>query len=115
MEEDKLRKKELNKLRRIFKGIEKNKKDLVEQLMENAAFMAVELKKLQEHIAEHGCTEEYQNGENQRGKKKSSEVEVYNTMIKNYTTIIKQLTELLPKGIGSEADELLEFIGGGKR
>lgn len=115
MEEDKLRNKELRKLRRIFKNVEKDKKDLVEQLIENAAFIAVELKKLQEHIAEHGCTEEYQNGANQKGKKKSSEVEVYNTMIKNYTAIIKQLTDLLPAGEGTGADALLEFIGGGKR
>ena len=38
----------------------------------------------------------YQNGANQWGKKKSAEADVYNTMIKNYTAIIKTLTDMAP-------------------
>lgn len=104
---------ELRKLKKIFASIEKNKQDVAIGLIESAAFMRVELQKLEEHIAEHGCTEEYQNGANQFGKKKSSEVEVYNVMIKNYASIIKQLNDLLPDG-ESGADQLLDFIGGKK-
>ena len=101
--------KELRKLEKIFKDIEPTKKKVVEKLITNAAFMAVELDKLQEIIAENGCTEEYQNGANQSGKKKSSEVEVYNTMIKNYTAVIRQLLELLPE-TSKSSDELMEFL-----
>ncbi len=101
---------ELKKLKRIFKNIDKQRKDIVEHLIVNAAFMAVQLEELQEHIEEYGCTEEYRNGENQYGKKKSSEVEVYNVMVKNYTTVIKQLLELLPASTKAEKDELLEFL-----
>lgn len=104
---------ELKKLREIFKDIEEKKRKTVEPLIENAAFMTVELRKLQKYIEQNGCTETYQNGENQKGKKKSSEVEVYNTMIKNFTAIIKQLTDLLPEGEDTK-DELLNFIGGKK-
>lgn len=104
---------ELKKLKKIFGNIEENKRKTVEPLIENAAFMTVELEKLQKYIAENGCTETYQNGENQKGKKKSSEVDVYNTMIKNFTAIIKQLTELLPEG-ENKKDELFDFIGGEK-
>ena len=53
-----------------------------------------ELKKI---INEKGYTEEYQNGQNQKGIKKCSEVEIYNTIIKNYMSCIRQLTDLLPK------------------
>lgn len=100
---------ELERLREIFKDIDEDKKGIVERLIENAAFMSEELTKLQDYIREHGCTEEYQNGANQFGKKKSSEVEVYNTMIKNYASIIKQLIDLLPTRTAA-ADELLTFI-----
>ena len=64
--------------------------------MDEAAFMAASLYELRKIINEKGYTEEYQNGANQKGIKKCS-VEIYNTMIKNYSAIIKQLTDLLPK------------------
>ena len=69
----------------------------MESLVDEAAFMAASLYELRKIINEKGYTEEYQNGANQKGIKKCSEVEIYNTMIKNYSAIIKQHTDLLPK------------------
>lgn len=106
--------KELKKLKKIFKDIEPAKQQTVEKLISNAAFMAESLDELQAIIREKGFTEEYQNGANQSGVKKCSEVEIYNTMIKNYSSIIKQLVDLLPGDAGSGGDELLDFIGGRK-
>ncbi len=60
-------------------------------------FMSITLADLQKKINEEGVVSEYQNGENQFGTKKSPEVEIYNIMIKNYMTAIKQLTDLLSK------------------
>lgn len=100
---------EIRKLKKIFADIGEDNKKIVERLIENAAFMAEELSKLQEYISEHGCTEEYKNGANQFGKKKSSEVEVYNTMIKNYSSIIKQLCDLKPES-QDKTDELFDFL-----
>ena len=105
-------KKELNKLKKIFKDIEPSKQKTVEKLISNAAFMAASLDELQQIIREKGFTEEYQNGANQYGVKKCSEVEIYNTMIKNYTSVVKQLVDLLPNGAGSGGDELIDFISG---
>ena len=105
---------ELRRLEKIFKDIRADRKETVKKLIENAAFMEIQLSVLQKQIAENGVTSEYQNGENQWGTKKSPEVEIYNTMVKNYTAVIKQLLELLPEGEGNEEDELLSFIGGGK-
>ena len=112
MGEVKKKSKELNKLKKIFKDIEPNKRQTVEKLIENAAFMAESLTALQEVIRQKGFVEEYQNGANQYGVKKCSEVEIYNTMIKNYSSIIKQLVDLLPDGTKSSGDELLDFISG---
>ncbi len=99
---------EKNKLNRMFKEIEEKKKKTVEKLVINAAFMAISLEDLQKIINEKGYTEEYQNGANQRGVKKCSEVEIYNTMIKNYSSVIKQLTDLLPKDTTKVVDDGFE-------
>ena len=94
----------------MFKNIDKNKKDLVLDLIYNAAFMAVKLEDLSKYIKENGVKEEYQNGENQFGYKESIEMKTYNTMIKNYTNIIKQLTDLLPvEEQGKVEDEFDKF------
>ena len=115
MGEVKKRSKELNKLKKIFKDIEPNKQKVVEKLISNAAFMAESLEQLQEIINEKGFTEEYHNGANQSGVKKCSEVEIYNTMIKNYSSVIKQLVDLLPEEAKGGGDELLDFISGRSR
>ena len=103
--------KEIKKLKKIFKNINKNKMNVVNKLIESAAFMAVELKKLEDHISENGVTEEYYNGKNQSGIKTSSEVTVYNTMIKNYSAIIKQLCDLSPEATSMPAtgNEVMNF------
>ena len=102
------------RLEKIFKDIRPDKKGIAEKLIENAAFMESQLSSLQKEIKEKGPVSEYQNGENQWGTKKSPEVDVYNTMIKNYTAVVKQLLELLPEGDGNSKDELMDFINRSK-
>ena len=60
-------KKEIARLKRVFKDLDKNKLQTVESLIKNAAFMAVSLEELQEIINAEGYVVEYQNGENQKG------------------------------------------------
>lgn len=89
-------KREKNRLRAVFRDLDKNKLKAVEKLIETAAFMAVSLEELQKQINDEGFTSEYQNGENQFGTKKSPAVEIHLAMTKNFTTAIKQLAELAP-------------------
>ena len=112
MPEVKKKSKELTKLKKIFADISPDKQQIVEKLISNAAFMAESLEELQEIIRIKGFVEEYQNGANQYGVKKCSEVDIYNTMIKNYSSVIKQLLDLLPDGSSNGGDELLDFLGG---
>ena len=105
MEKEELIKKEINRLKKIFKDISKDRKDSIVSLIDKAAFMSITLQELQNTMNKDGVICEYQNGANQWGTKKSPEVEVYNTMIKNYSTIIKQLTDLLPKDIPKIEDD----------
>ena len=105
-------KKELTKLKKLFKDLDGDTMETVISLIRNAAFMIVTLEDLQETINIIGCVSEYQNGENQFGTKKSPEVEIYNTMIKNHMSIIKQLSDLLPKappaGVGDDFENFIE-------
>lgn len=108
--QDKAVKKEIARLKKIFKTMPQDKAGLVSSLIGNAAFMSVTLGILQETINREGVISTYQNGENQWGTKKSPEVEVYNTMIKNYMSAVKQLCDLLPEGGSAKADELMNFV-----
>nr|DAT54025.1 MAG TPA: hypothetical protein [Caudoviricetes sp.] len=101
-------KKEIRRLKRIYKKMDPDVKKATQSLIENAAFMAVTLEDLQEIINKEGVISEYQNGANQWGTKKSPEVEVYNTMVKNHMAIIRQLTDLLPKEEAKEVDDGFE-------
>ena len=115
MTKDEIVKKEKSKFSAICREVEKDKRKAMETLVDEAAFMGASLFELRKKINKKGYTEEYQNGANQKGVKKSSEVEVYNTMIKNYTAVIKQIMEIAgkkeanAKGKG-DSDEFFAFL-----
>lgn len=88
---------EMKRLNDVFKDLSDGSKKSAKSMIQNAAFMAVTLEDLQNHINEHGVTETYQNGANQHGTKKSSEVEVHVSMTKNHTMVMRALFDLLPK------------------
>lgn len=111
-----VRKKDLGRFVSTFSAASPERRDLCLQLILNAVFMEEQLTKLQVEIRANGVVSEYKNGENQYGIRKSPEVDVYNTMIKNYTSVIKQLGDLLPEA-PPPADELTQFLktrGGAK-
>lgn len=104
-DKDSVIKAERLKLDGIYSKLEINTKKSVSSLIDEAAFMAASLYELRQIINEKGYTEEYQNGENQKGIKKCSEVEIYIQLSKNYMSIIKQLTDLLPKAEKEKPEE----------
>ncbi len=109
-------KKEFLRLKRIFKDIPKDVMDTHISLLENAAFMTITLQDLQRTITDKGVISEYQNGENQWGTKKSPEVEIYNTMVKNHASIIKQIAENLPEQSSKDvAEDIMKFAFSGKK
>lgn len=111
---DEIVKSEKRKLAGIYSKYDQKTKKSVDSLIEEAAFMSASLYELRKKINEKGYTEEYQNGANQKGVKKCSEVEIYNTMVKNYMAAIKQLTDLLPKQpeTGKTSDGFEDFVNG---
>lgn len=86
---------EYKRLMTIFKDVPKGKLALARKLISRAAFLAVTIDRLERDIAINGYEDEYQNGEFQRGKKKSAAAELHVSYTKNLMAVTKQLHELL--------------------
>lgn len=109
-------KQQKNKFNKIFKQLDKDTFSLVQNLINELAFMSVTLEENRQHIEEYGVKELYMNGKGQFGYKESVESKNYNAMIKNYTNVVKQLVDFLPKEEKKGAGEdLLKFIASGRK
>ena len=105
-----------NRFNKLFKQLDKSTLSLVQNLINELAFMSVTLEENRQHIEEFGVKEMYMNGKGQFGYKESVESKNYNAMIKNYTNVVKQLVEFLPKEAKKTAGEdLLKFIASGNK
>lgn len=114
-ERDNRIKKEKKRLNKIFANVEEDKRDTVDGLIQNAAFQYVMLSELSMIIKRDGYVEEYKNGANQCGLKKSAAVESYDKCLNTYSKIVGQLCNLLPEGTeNTPGAELMSFIGKGK-
>lgn len=101
-------KREKERLNKIFADLEPNKLDTCRALIERAAYITVSLEDLEDQLNETGWVEEYQNGENQYGIKKSAAADVHISLTKNLTTITKQLLDLVPPARkSSKLEELM--------
>lgn len=98
---------ELARISRSFANVDDNKRSIVAPLLQNAAFMKVTLEDLQKTINEEGATDSYKNGANQFGVKQSATLQAYNSLVKNFTTIMKTLAQLVPES--EEEDGLDKF------
>lgn len=99
---------EKNKMLNIFKDLDDNTKKIATPLIENASYMKVELAHLKKYNIKNGIKEFYMNGKGQFGYKESVESKTYNTMIKNYIAVIKQLNDILPKDKTINSDDDFE-------
>lgn len=99
------------------KAIDDDKLNIALDLIRDIAYMTISTNILKAEVDEYGMTEEYQNGANQRGRKKSASFEAYLNMTKQKSALIKQLTDLLPAdeynptgNPETEADEFEDFL-----
>lgn len=102
---DEKRKLEEEKLWKALRELSEDRKKVVEKTVIDAAFKAILLDDLHEVIQAEGVVEEYQNGQNQTGRKVSSNVQVYNSIEKSYQNQIKILLDALPKETVIEVDD----------
>lgn len=87
---------EKKRLQELFKDLDPNKLKTCQALIDRAAFITISLQDLEEQLNVTGWVEEYQNGENQSGRKKAAAADVHISLTKNLNAIIKQLLDLVP-------------------
>lgn len=109
----KVSKKQLGRFASIYDGGSPEQKTKGLHLILNLVFMEEQLSQLQGEIREKGVVSEYKNGENQWGTRKSPEVDVYNALLKNYISGIKQLNEIFGESVSPE-DDLTKFLKQGR-
>lgn len=90
--------KEDKRLRKIYKDIDKDKQALIDGLISRAAYMRITLEDYEKDIMQNGYFEMFTQSEKTDPYERERPVaRLYNTMNKNYQSIIKQLSDLLPK------------------
>lgn len=94
---------EIERISKLFDNLAPEQKELARPLIENAGFLSYTLNELRKEITDFGIKEEYQNGLNQSGYKDSVAVKTYNSMMRTYMIVIKQLSDMLPN---SNKDDL---------
>lgn len=116
LDKEKRIKKEITRLKKIFKDLDEDRKALAENLIKDAAFLSVTMEDLQESINIHGTMTEYKNGENQYGWKPNPDSQSYISYSQKHTQCTKLLNDLLPKSTNIKVDavddmDLRGFIG----
>lgn len=103
-EEKELKQTKINELEQLFKDTSMEKQTLVTSLIEQYAFMYVQLKKMNEIIEKEGPVEKFKQGKQQFMREQPA-LKSYNTTMKTYNATTKQLSEFLPPGKQVQKDD----------
>lgn len=99
-------KKEKARLNKIYTDISKENKGIIEGLINRAAFMRVTLEDMEIDLDTGGFVEMFSQSEKTDPYERERPVaRLYNTMNKNYQSIIKQMSDLIPKDRVVEKDD----------
>lgn len=107
-------KKEISRLRRIFKQMPKDSLDMVEGLIIEAADLRIRLEDIREDLDINGYDEMFSQSETQKPyERERPQARRYIAMNKSYQSIMKQLGDYIPKKIDSpDPDDGFEaFLG----
>lgn len=106
---------DLKELKSVFESTNDNKSKLALSLLDKVTFMEETLQKLQERIKEQGVVTEMCQGKYNIDRANPA-LQAYNVTIKNYTSAIKQIADLLPDGnIKVEGEDIFNFIASDKK
>ena len=90
--------KETKRLNSIYAKIGKKEKQIIDGLVKRAAYMRITLEDMELDLIENGFTEMFTQSEKTDPYERERPVaRLYNTLNKNYQTIIKQLTDFIER------------------
>lgn len=106
---------DINDLRQVFEKLNNNKSKLALSLLDKASFMNKTLIDLETKVNKDGVVTTMCQGSYEI-ERENPALRAYNTTIKNYTSVIKQIVDLLPENENKQVGEdLLKFIASGKK
>lgn len=106
---------DIKELKEVFEKVNNNKSKLALNLLDKADFMNKTLIDLEKKVNEDGVVTTMSQGSYEIDRENPA-LKAYNTTIKNYTSIIKQIVDLLPENEDKQVGEdLLKFIASGKK
>lgn len=104
---------ERTRLTRHYRKAAKPKKDLAAGLIDQAAFMRVQLEELNADLLANGWTETFTQKGMEPCQRARPQGQAYQSMNANYQKIIKELDALLPDAAASELDDGFDnFVSG---
>src|SRR5690554_3667787 len=97
---------EYERLKALFSSVDSSKSELVDNLINEAAFMRIELDNLKHQIKKYGAIQISSKG-NQR---QTEAAKYYTKLVNSYGTVIKTLNAIMGKNVMDEDDELDKFM-----
>ena len=103
---------EIDRLHNIFGAIPDRKRHVIEGLIRRSAYMRATLEDYEADLDEGGYVELFSQSDKQEPYERERPVaRLYNTMIRNYQNLMKQLSDLLPDEVKIDIkDEISEFL-----
>ncbi|HGM1397334.1 hypothetical protein QQO84_15020 [Clostridioides difficile] len=114
LEKEKKIKQEVSRLKKNYKDLEKEKVKILDGLVNEAAFLKISLEETREILTKEGLTEIFKQGK-QEFERERLQVKIYLNFMKLYSSVMKQLIDIIPSNTKQEEeDELIEFIKKGR-
>ncbi|GBF73221.1 hypothetical protein PA598K_01506 [Paenibacillus sp. 598K] len=89
---------EEKRLRKVYEKMPRNQMDIADGLIRRAAFMRVTLEGFEDDLGDKGSVEMFSQSDKAAPYERERPVaRLYNAMNKNYQSIIKQLSDMMPK------------------
>ena len=97
---------EYKRLKSLFSLVDESKKELVDNMIYQAAFMKVELDKLQGQITKYGAVQISSKG----AQRQTEAAKYYTKLVNSYGTVIKTLNTILGTQVDDGDDAFDEFL-----
>lgn len=108
---DKRIEQEIAKLRSIYQDIDGDQFKTVEELINRAGYILATLQDYERDIDENGYVEMFSQSASQTPyERERPVVRLYNTLSKNYQSIIRQLSALIPNEVKADDDGFDDFL-----
>lgn len=106
MNDNKIIKNEYERLKSLFASVDQTKTELVDNLLNEAAFMKLQLSNLREQIRKFGAVQISNKG----AQRQTEAAKYYTKLVNSYGTVIKTLNTIIGKNVIDEDDEFDKFM-----